>query len=127
METMVEERVIRDKNGKWKEFNRRGVLIAEGNYINDLKHGVWREYYENGHLLIEECYEHGIPHGLYASYHPNGQLFSIGQYQKGKREGNFTVYDEDGRLIKTMLFIQDVHIEEMANEPAHESSGKARS
>ena len=42
------------KNGTWKEFNKRGVLIAEGNFVNDKKHGLWREYYDHtGSVMIE--------------------------------------------------------------------------
>lgn len=102
------------KNGKWKEFNKRAVLIAEGHYVNNRKHGLWREYYDNnGSLMIEEVYNHGIQHGRFASYHPNGQLLSEGKFHNGMREGYFKVYDESGNNIRNILFINNNEIEDV--------------
>jgi hypothetical protein len=115
------------RNGKWKEFNKRAVLIAEGHYVNNRKHGVWREYYDsNGSLMIEEVYNHGIQHGRFASYHPNGQLLSEGtsyhpngqllsegKFHNGMREGYFKVYDEEGNNIRNILFINNNEIEDV--------------
>lgn len=100
------------KNGKWKEFNKDAVLVAEGSYQHDLKDGLWKQYYETGELLIEETYELGVLHGRYASYHMNGKLLSEGDYQHGKREGFFEVFDEEGRPAKRLLFVNNVLLEE---------------
>lgn len=100
------------KNGKWKEFNKHGVLIAEGLYINDKKHGVWREYYDfTGTIMIEENYENGIPHGRYASFHPNGQLLSEGNFLMGLRAGYFRIYDEHGTHTQNLFFDNDIQVE----------------
>ena len=104
---------VQSRNGKWKEFNKRAVLIAEGHYVNNNKHGIWREYYDsNGGVMIEETYWHGVQHGRFASYHPNGQLLSEGQFQFGSREGCFKVYDENGTNIRNIVFANNVEIEE---------------
>lgn len=95
------------KNGKWKQFNKHAVLIAEGYYENDIKHGPWKQFYETGELLLEEHYERGMLHGRYATYHPNGRLFSEGTYQHGKRQGRFNVYDHEGNLVRRMVFINN--------------------
>jgi antitoxin component YwqK of YwqJK toxin-antitoxin module len=100
------------KNGKWKEFNKHAVLIAEGNYSHDRKHGLWREYYDTGELMIEEVYQNGIPHGRYATYHLNGQILSEGNYVSGERDGQFKIYDELGLHIKSILFIKNNLIKE---------------
>lgn len=100
------------KNGKWKEFNRRAELVAEGHYCQDLKHGIWREYYETGELLIQEMYDHGVLHGPYCSYHANGNVMGKGQYIHGSREGYFKFYDSTGQLIKTTFFVNNVEREE---------------
>lgn len=111
---LQKKKSIKDpRNGKWKEFNRQAVLIAEGNYLQDLKNGTWKQYYESGELLIEENYDKGVLHGRYASYHPNGQLFSEGEYKHGRREGYFNVYDEGGRQVKSLLFVDNVMVEEI--------------
>lgn len=114
------------KNGKWKEFNKRAVLIAEGVYVNDLKHGLWREYYDHtGSVMIEENYTYGVQHGRYASFHPNGQLWSEGNFTNGMRDGYFRVYDEHGNNVRNLLFINNHQIEEIEQpQPAHEVSRK---
>jgi antitoxin component YwqK of YwqJK toxin-antitoxin module len=102
------------KNGKWKEFNKHAILIAEGNYVDNQKHGTWREYYDHtGSIMIEEDFDHGVQHGRFISYHPNGQIFSQGVFNMGMREGYFKAYDENGNNIKTMLFIKNNLIEDI--------------
>jgi antitoxin component YwqK of YwqJK toxin-antitoxin module len=110
--TLFKKKKTALKNGRWKEFNRHGILIAVGNFHNDQKHGQWLEYYDTGELILEENYVYGISHGRYATYHPNGKLQSEGTYVNGKREGYFTGYDEDGVQIKSLLFSDDKLVEE---------------
>ena len=101
------------RNGKWKEFNKHAVLIAEGHFVDDRKHGLWREYYDTGELMLEEHYDHGVQHGRFASYHSNGQVWSEGNYVEGSREGQFRVYDENGRNVRNLVFINNVKIEDI--------------
>lgn len=105
------------QNGKWKEFNKHAVLVAEGNYLNNMKQGLWREYYDSGELMFEEYYNNGIQHGRFASYHLNGQLFSEGRYHNGLREGYFKIYNENGNNIRTLLFINNHQIEDIDEIP----------
>ncbi|HYC85266.1 MAG TPA: hypothetical protein VEB86_08595 [Chryseosolibacter sp.] len=101
------------RNGRWKEFNKRGVLIAEGMYVNGQKHGLWLEYYDHdGRRMIEENYDYGIPHGRYACFHPNGQILSEGQFENGLRAGRFNIYDEQGNKIRTLFFIDGMQVED---------------
>jgi antitoxin component YwqK of YwqJK toxin-antitoxin module len=107
------------KNGKWKEFNKHAVLIAEGNYIDNQKHGLWREYYDHtGTLMIEEHYNLGLMHGRFTSFYPDGQKFSEGEFINGAREGYFKVYDERGTNIRNLLFVNDIQIADSAKTPS---------
>jgi len=107
------------KNGKWKEFNKHAILIAEGCYLNNKKHGLWKEYYDHtGSIMIEEIYENGFQHGRFASFHPNGQLMSEGKFDRGLREGWFRVYDENGNNIRNLLFVNDIQVEDTEG-PVH--------
>jgi antitoxin component YwqK of YwqJK toxin-antitoxin module len=111
------------KNGKWKEFNKHAVLIAEGVYVNGLKHGTWREYYEDtGSVVVEEEYRHGIQHGRYRSFYPNGRVFSEGQFVNGLREGYFKIYDDNGNNIRHLLFDNNRKVED-SNELASALQG----
>lgn len=108
------------KNGRWKEFNKHAILIAEGSYIDNKKNGVWKEYYDHtGSIMIEEEYHHGIQHGRFSSYHPNGSIFSEGQFVHGLREGYFRVFDEGGNHIRTLWFINNILIEDNEEHQHH--------
>lgn len=105
--------VSQNRNGKWKEFSKEGILISEGNYVDDLRSGKWRFYYETGELAIEEIYHAGRIEGAFKSYYKNGQVISIGQYVNNKCEGEFRIFNESGFVIKIMKFKGDILIEEI--------------
>jgi antitoxin component YwqK of YwqJK toxin-antitoxin module len=100
------------RNGKYKEHNRHGILIREGNYKNGLRSGTWKIYNElTGQLVIEEDYNNGVLDGTYRSFYEDGSVFSVGQYLKNKRDGEFKVFDRNGKHIMTMRFQEDTLLE----------------
>jgi antitoxin component YwqK of YwqJK toxin-antitoxin module len=101
------------KNGKWKEFNKHAIMIAEGNYLNDKKHGVWREYFDTGELMIEENFCVGVSHGRYTAFYKSGKILSEGKFTNGSREGAFKIYDQEGNHIKSLLFADNTLIAEV--------------
>lgn len=108
------------RNGKWREFNKHAILIAEGTYVSGVKQGQWREYYDSGELMISEHYHNGVPHGAYTSYHRNGFTMSEGTFLNGLREGEFRVYDESGRHIESIWFHRDEQQRRMSSQsPKH--------
>jgi len=100
------------KDGFWKEFNKQGVLISEGNFDKGLRTGKWKLYYETGELVIEENYANGKMEGTFKSFYKNGRLISEGQYRDNKREGIFKIFNDAGDLVKRMIFKNDSLIEE---------------
>jgi uncharacterized protein len=92
------------RHGKWKEYNRYGALVAEGNYNKGLRDGIWRIYNEHGQLVIEEEYVDGSLHGNYKAFHENGKPFSVGHYSQNQRDGEFRIFREDGILNKILRF-----------------------
>ena len=104
------------RDGMWVEYNKHAVVIARGNYDNNLKTGLWREYYDTGELMIEEHFIQGVQHARFATYHPNGQCCSDGMYEQGRREGQFFLYDESGRHVRSLTFKHDVMIEDVLIE-----------
>jgi hypothetical protein len=48
------------RNGRWKEYNRFGIMIADGQYKNGLREGTWKIYSDAGNLVIEEEYVTGF-------------------------------------------------------------------
>lgn len=124
----AKETITQIRNGKWKEFNKHGVLIAEGVYVNNDKHGTWIEYYDHsGSKMIEEDYRYGVQHGRFISYHPNGKIFSQGQFVNGSREGYFKAYDEFGKNTRTIFFVNNVQIRDGADFPGNNDKARQRS
>lgn len=122
MEMIVNAHGKEKRNGKWKEFNKHGMLVAEGTFCNDLKQGTWKYYYNTGELAIQENYLNGKMHGNYTSYHLNGRVMSEGRYENDSREGDFNIYNENGDLIKVMLFANNTLMsEKMLNRIAENS------
>src|SRR5688572_22485413 len=100
------------KDGKWKEFNKQAILVAEGNYKDGVKHGFWKYYYDTGEPVIEEHFIEGRLHGRYSSFYPNGRLMAVGKYVNDSREGKFCLFDENGALIKELLINNNIQMEE---------------
>jgi antitoxin component YwqK of YwqJK toxin-antitoxin module len=92
------------RNGRWKEFNRFGIMIADGYYKNGLREGTWKIYSDSGNLVIEEEYVNGILEGTYKAFHENGNPISVGHYTQNKRDGEFRIFRDDGILNKILRF-----------------------
>ncbi|MGE0771946.1 MAG: toxin-antitoxin system YwqK family antitoxin [Cyclobacteriaceae bacterium] len=106
-----QERKVEPKQGKWKEYNKHAILIAEGHYVDGHKQGRWKEYFDSGELMLEEDFERGIPDGRFISYHRNGRILSEGNFKNGLRSGEFRVYDEQGVHTKSLWFDDDTPVE----------------
>jgi antitoxin component YwqK of YwqJK toxin-antitoxin module len=106
----VMEKIFTD--GKWKEFNKQAILVAEGNYKDGRKDGCWKYYYDTGEPVIEEHFIEGRLHGRYTSFYTTGGIMAIGQYVNDSREGKFYLFDENGALSKVLLFNDNTQIEE---------------
>lgn len=111
-----QEELPKLKEGKWKEFNKHAILIAEGHYQTGQKHGRWREYFDTGELMLEEDFYKGTADGRFATYHRNGKVLSEGNFIQGLRMGEFKIYDEQGIHIKSLRFERDVLTEEVEHE-----------
>ena len=68
------------KNGKGKEYDNRGLLIFEGEYINGTRNGKGKEYFDNGKLKFEGEYHYGLRNGKGKEYFKNGELKFEGEY-----------------------------------------------
>ena len=90
---------MEQKNGQWKEYNKDGDLIFEGEYINGSKNGKGKEY-KKGKLYFEGDY-------LY-SYKLKGKEY-INDYLEYEGEYLFNTkwdgkgYDKDGNIIYNLI------------------------
>lgn len=102
-----QEGKIVPKQGKWKEFNKHAILIAEGHYVDGHKQGRWKEYFDSGELMLEEDFEKGVSDGRFISYHRNGRILSEGNFKNGLRSGEFRMYDDQGIHTRSLWFEND--------------------
>ena len=82
-------------NGKGWEFNKKGKLIFQGEYLDGQKwKGQLKEYDDiTGKLILEYEYLNGIIEGEVKEYDKyNGDLLFEGKYLNGKRNGKGIEY-----------------------------------
>ena len=75
------------KNGKGKEFNFKGKIIFEGEYLNGKRNGQGKEFdYDDDNLQFKGEYLNGKRNGLGKEYNNNnGKLIFEGEYLNGKK------------------------------------------
>lgn len=61
--------------GTFRDYDRNGYLVLEGNYQNGLKEGVFRAYHPSGFLKWEIHYERDIPKDTLRFYYPDGKPY----------------------------------------------------
>ncbi|MBR4535131.1 MAG: hypothetical protein IKO62_00555 [Bacteroidales bacterium] len=116
-----------DKNGKkqgpWKKYDK-GVLVYEGQFVNDVPQGTFKYYYPNGKLKSVSEFVTGVSKVNVINYHENGNVASKGtfinqqkdglwqyfsdknvllseeNYKLGKKNGRFVTYSVDGYKLK---------------------------
>ena len=73
------------KNGKGREYNKKGKLIFKGEYLNGLRNGEGKEYYGNDNLKFEGEYLNGLKNGKGKEYDYHGKLKFEGEYLNGEK------------------------------------------
>lgn len=53
--------------GKWMQFSKEGMVLAEANYKKGQKNGVWKIYDASGNLCYEMQYKNNVR--IYAKCH----------------------------------------------------------
>jgi uncharacterized protein len=99
---LVSEGIIDDAgnaNGKWKELNPEGKVVAEGQYTDNRRSGTWKFY--NSSQKVEQTgnYNAGRPDGLWKWYYPGGSVLREEEYFQGQRDGTYTEYSPEGEII----------------------------
>ena len=123
-----------DKNGKkqgpWKKYEN-GVLVYEGQFVNDVPQGTFKYYYPNGKLKSVSEFVTGVSRVNVITYHENGNVASKGtfinqqkdgqwqyfseknvllseeNYKLGKKNGKFVTYSVDGNKLKEEQYTDD--------------------
>ena len=88
-------------NGKWKDLNQDGKIMAEGQYTDNRRSGIWKFYNSSGKVEQTGSYNNGRPDGLWKWYYENGSLLREEEYFQGQRDGAFTEYSVTGEIISS--------------------------
>ena len=59
-------------NGAVMQYNREGVLIQQGFYLDGKEHGEWKFFDDQGRLTFSGWYEHGERVGEWFQYDKKG-------------------------------------------------------
>ncbi|MFN6037583.1 MAG: hypothetical protein ACK452_03875 [Bacteroidota bacterium] len=101
------------KQGKWKEFNDKGLLIRESDYRDDLLDGYSKEYDEKGNLKQIEKFFTGkkIEKAkelrevkFYKEYFSIDKIKFEGAFMDGYPHGFHYYYNENGKIDSVMFY-----------------------
>ena len=76
---------IGERNGKGEEYDNKGNLIFEGEYLNGKRNGGGKEYDDKGNLIFEGRYKNGKRNGKGKEYDNVGNLKFEVDYKNGKK------------------------------------------
>ena len=92
-----------------KQFSANGKMIAEGNFVDQLKDSIWRFYSDyDSTLLSEESFKKNVKDGISKTYFPDGgQLSEIQEYKNGIRNGIWKKYFQEGAVMLEATYLND--------------------
>ncbi len=90
------------KEGKWK-YNY-GDLGEEGEYLNGMRHGLWKSYYSDGAINFEGKFIDDNPNGRHIWYWSNGNKKNEGNYIMGLKDGEWIKYNYDGTPFLSIYY-----------------------
>ena len=91
------------EEGIWKKSY--GDYREEGEYIGGLKQGIWKHHYIPADILaFEGEYVNGMPEGKHTYYYEDGRRKLQGKYVGGQKEKIWTRYNPDGSVMLKIFY-----------------------
>jgi len=121
----IEREVTQDEDenyinhGKWKMFNQRGTLLAEGQYVNDQRDGTWVRFFPGnesklfselpykqfkGPFVSQATFNDGQLHGTWKIYDAAQHKISEFSLTEGQRDGKSTWWYANGQKMREIDF-----------------------
>ncbi|WP_271764714.1 toxin-antitoxin system YwqK family antitoxin [Aquimarina algiphila] len=92
-------------NGPYVAHTEEGIKIIEGNHKDTYKDGIWRKFDEKkGRLIRETTYKNDVKNGLCKHYNKAKNVALEGNYLNGKKNGIWKYYDLAGELEKEIEY-----------------------
>jgi len=122
-----EERYFNGKlDGHSVEYDESGIIIAEGEYIEDNREGLWKfnygdqlseeeylngmlngkviNYYKDGVMSFEGNFIEDNPNGRHVWYYTTGNKKTEGDYVMGLKNGEWIKYNSDGTPFISIFY-----------------------
>lgn len=97
---MSTENYVKGKlSGKRVVYFPNGAVAEEISFVNDLKEGPYKQYTEKGILLEESVYKNNQLHGPAVYRNSQGELVSKGKFANDLKTGIWEYY-EKGKVVK---------------------------
>ncbi len=112
-ERMNERDKLGRKQGLWRTFYEDRNIHTEGAYVDDEKNGLFKEYDRKGELILLEKYRNGLlvtdaeettVVDIRNEYYPDGRVRGSGSYKNGKKHGVHREYDENGLVVSAIVY-----------------------
>lgn len=111
----------KQKQGKWVEFHENGINKLVGPYTEGKKNGIFKEYDKKGKLIA--IYKYDEDQLAESSkdvdvleekktYYQSAKVKTSATYRDGKLQGFLKEFDENGKLINSSKYDQDVKLAE---------------
>lgn len=88
-------------------YHPEGKIAGEGSYYDNCLQGKWKYYDRNGVLESEKEYKTGILDGEYKTYHPNGQIEEVYKMKQGKMDSYYRTYYINGKIEAEGWYVDD--------------------
>ncbi|MBN8695166.1 MAG: hypothetical protein J0L87_01440 [Bacteroidetes bacterium] len=85
-----------EKNGWFKGYDQKGVVVYEYNYKSNQFHGLNKEYttvYGKREVMKSETFKDGVLEGPASYYGENGLVLKQGNYKAGNKDGKWLMID----------------------------------
>ena len=69
-------------NGLSQNWNKEGVLVFEGEYLDGMRHGIFNKYYDDGRPHLEQSFAYDKLDGQKKKYDEEGQC-TVSNYEAG--------------------------------------------
>ncbi|MDR1005312.1 MAG: hypothetical protein LBL74_00410 [Bacteroidales bacterium] len=88
------------KQGLWTKFNKKGVKIMEGHFVDGKESGRFLWYYNSGKLRVQTDFPSDKNKKTTTTiFYPSGQIMATGFYVDKKKDSLWTSYSQDGTKL----------------------------
>ena len=89
------------KQGYWKKYDDKNVLLYEGTFANDVPVGEFKYYYPNGKLKSTSYFMQGVHKVHTVMYDEQGNKAAEGNFIDQQKDSIWNYYNSAGTVIQT--------------------------